>query len=159
MERRVVHVVLAALVAVVVALASEAPFMVTIALLVVKFGLWGGFLRFTAICGVVGILVALAYDQISNWFDRWISRRFGKAASKPEEGLRREWIARAASIAKPLGALITAVFMGPALGIPGFKALGYEGWRLYVWTLISAPIFSAVWVFIYGSAANMVVGR
>jgi len=128
---------------------------VAITFLVVKLGLWGGFFAFTALWGLAGVFLVPVYDQISNW----LSHRFGKEEGSGRGSLRRKWVTRAATIAKPFGALVNAVLLGPVLGIPVFKVLGYQGLKLYVLVLVSAPVFGAVWVLgVYGRAANLMLG-
>lgn len=150
-----VDVVVGILTAVVGVLLGEAPLVAAITFLVVKFGLWGGFLAFTILWGGGGLLLAPIYDHLLNW----LSFRFGKEEGSEGEGLRHRWIVRAAVVAKPLGALVNAVLLGPVLGIPVFRALGYQGLCLYVWTLVSAPVFGAVWVLgVYGRATSILLG-
>lgn len=153
---RRVDVVVGTLTAVVGFLLGEAPLVAAITFLVVKFGLWGGFLVFTFLWGLSGVLLVPVYDQVSGW----LSRRFGRGEPEVQKkDLRREWIARAARITKPLGALANSALLGPVLGIPVFRMLGYQSFKLYAWVLASAPVFGAIWVLgVYGRATNLILG-
>jgi hypothetical protein len=63
------------------------------------------------------------------------------------------WVRSAASAADPaarsLAVLVTMVVVGPALGWFLFRLLGYSGRSVYALTLLSAPVFGAVWVPVY----------
>jgi len=63
------------------------------------------------------------------------------------------WVRNAASAAGPatrsLAVLVTMVVLGPALGWFLFRLLGYTGRSVYALTLLSAPVFGAVWVPVY----------
>lgn len=64
------------------------------------------------------------------------------------------WVKRIARVGgpvlRPLAALLTMVYLGPVLGWPLFRLLGYEGCTTYVLTLLAAPIFAGIWVPYYG---------
>lgn len=152
---RRVDVLVGALTVAVVVVLGEAPLVAVIAFLVIKFGLWGGFLIFSTLWGLGGILLVPVYDRVSGWFSCQFEGRSGRG----QEGLRRRWIAQAAQIAKPFGALVNSVFLGPIFGIPVFRALGYQGLWLYVWVLVGSLIFGAVWILgVYGRLATVVIG-
>ena len=50
---------------------------------------------------------------------------------------------------RSLAVLVTMVVLGPALGWFLFRLLGYSGRSVYALTLLSAPVFGAVWVPVY----------
>lgn len=64
------------------------------------------------------------------------------------------WVKRIASLGRPvlrpLAALLTMVYLGPVLGWPLLRLLGYERCTTYVLTVLAAPIFAAIWVPYYG---------
>ena len=63
------------------------------------------------------------------------------------------WVRNAANSADPatrsLAVLVTMVVLGPALGWYLFRLLGHSGRSVYALTLLSAPVFGAVWVPVY----------
>lgn len=63
------------------------------------------------------------------------------------------WVRNVASAAGPatrsLAVLVTMAVLGPALGWFLFRLLGYSGRSVYALTLLSAPVFGAVWVPVY----------
>jgi hypothetical protein len=63
------------------------------------------------------------------------------------------WVRSAANAAHPatrsLAVLVTMVVLGPALGWFLFRLLGYSGRSVYALTVLSAPVFGAVWVPVY----------
>jgi len=63
------------------------------------------------------------------------------------------WVRSTANAAHPatrsLAVLVTMVVLGPALGWFLFRLLGYSGRSVYALTLLSAPVFGAVWVPVY----------
>jgi hypothetical protein len=63
------------------------------------------------------------------------------------------WVRSAASAADPatrsLAVLVTMAVVGPALGWFLFRLLGYSGRTVYALTVLSAPVFGAVWVPVY----------
>ena len=63
------------------------------------------------------------------------------------------WVRGAAVAAGPatrsLAVLVTMAVLGPALGWFLFRLLGYSGRSVYALTLLSAPVFGAVWVPVY----------
>jgi len=64
------------------------------------------------------------------------------------------WVRRVADTAKPhlrpAAAVVGMVYLGPVLGWPLFRLLGYTRRTVYVLTVLGAPIFSAIWVPYYG---------
>lgn len=64
------------------------------------------------------------------------------------------WVRRIAEKADPLtraiGALVSMIVLGPALGWLLFRLLRYSRRSVYVLTLVAAPVFAAVWVPFYG---------
>lgn len=72
-------------------------------------------------------------------------------------GLER-WVRRIAGTAGPatrsFAALLSMVMLGPVLSWLLFRLLGYSSRTVYVLTLVSAPVFGAVWVPVYGLGAR-----
>jgi hypothetical protein len=63
------------------------------------------------------------------------------------------WVRSTAHAAHPatrsLAVLVTMAVLGPALGWFLFRLLGYSGRSVYALTVLSAPVFGAVWVPVY----------
>ena len=74
------------------------------------------------------------------------------------EGEKLKWRDRlvywAANLTRAFGGLVAAVVLGPVLGWPAFKWLGYQKRGVYLWTGLAAPIFALVWVTFYGGIWN-----
>lgn len=117
------------------------------------------------VLGGIGAAVALAGDEIADW---GIAHRadvalflvvavvgFGILLMVARLGRALEsWVRRTAGTAGPamrsFATLVTMVMLGPALGWLLFRLFGYSGRTTYALTLVSAPVFGAVWVPLYG---------
>lgn len=53
-------------------------------------------------------------------------------------------------VMRSFGALVSMMVLGPALSWPLFRLLGYSQRSVYALTLVAAPLFTGVWVPIYG---------
>ena len=80
--------------------------------------------------------------------------RLKEKENPPVEERKHTWRERLvmylARTAKILGVLAAMVVLGPTLGWPAFKLLGYTEREVYILTIVAAWIFGAIWVPIYG---------
>ncbi len=104
---------------------------------------------------VIGFFFFTLWLRIEPWIKKVLRIKEKEQTSSDEQ--KKTWrtrlVLRAAHVAKILGALVAMVILGPTLGWPAFKLLGYTKREVYILTVIAAWIFGGIWVPIYGLGA------
>lgn len=113
-------------------------------------GFFGTYLFFVSVMTLLGVVCFLGY-QAGIFF---LINFFG--------GSGRDFRARlveSASIGMRKGLLFTfvAILLGPVFGIPFFDLMGLRGKRGLYFVVLSAILFSFVWVSVYGGILELVV--
>ncbi|OGY24596.1 MAG: hypothetical protein A2Y57_01970 [Candidatus Woykebacteria bacterium RBG_13_40_7b] len=100
----------------------------------------------------IGFFFFTAWIKIEPWLKRilGIKDKEQQTAKEFEHTWRARLVLYLAKIAKIFGVLATMVVLGPTLGWPAFKLLGYKEKDIYKLTIIAGWIFGAIWVPIYG---------
>ncbi len=100
----------------------------------------------------LGFFLFTLWLRIEPWFRKTLKLK--EREQKPTEEKKHTWrerlVLRLAQTAKILGVLTVMVMLGPALGWPAFKLLGYTERDVYTLTVAAAWIFGGIWVPIYG---------
>jgi hypothetical protein len=116
-----------------------------------QFGFWLGMAVFTTIWFLVGIIVLLA--TLRFW-----PQKMQTAADELSIGPVRRRIGKVAHHSRPLGAIAVALYFGPIMGPPFFRALGYRGSGLIRWIATAALLFCPVWFTVYGGGIHLLLG-
>jgi hypothetical protein len=83
---------------------------------------------------IVIFAILVVVDRLTRGLENWVRSIAGTGGST----------------LRSMGALVTMVVLGPVLGWPLFRLLGYSRRSTYSLTLAAAPIFGGIWVPFYG---------
>ncbi len=115
------------------------------------FGFWLGMLVFT----ISWLLIGLAVLAVTVYFWRTTAEASTEELST---GPVRRRIRHLARRSRPLGAFAIALYFGPIMSPPFFRAIGYRDRRLCAWVAASALVFCPVWFTVYGGGTHLLLG-